>query len=66
MYAPTLPAPSSTDRAGLLNERLLAVHGVQLTDANSRGCPHVNATIVTCPRSNTCTGAAPGCVASRA
>ena len=44
-------------RLGLLTERLLAVHGVQLTDASWRSWPRAGATVVTCPRSNRWTGA---------
>jgi cytosine/adenosine deaminase-related metal-dependent hydrolase len=42
---------------GLLNARLLAVHGVQLTDAELRMLAEAGATVVTCPRSNRWTGA---------
>jgi cytosine/adenosine deaminase-related metal-dependent hydrolase len=42
---------------GLLNERLLAVHGVQLTDAALGQLAEARATVVTCPRSNRWTGA---------
>jgi len=42
---------------GLLNERLLAVHCVQLTDAELRQLAAAGATVVTCPRSNRWTGA---------
>jgi cytosine/adenosine deaminase-related metal-dependent hydrolase len=42
---------------GLLNARLLAVHGVQLTDAELRMLAEAGATVVTCPRSNCWTGA---------
>ncbi len=44
-------------RAGLLNERLVAVHGVQLTDAELARLREAGATVVTCPRSNRWTGA---------
>ena len=44
-------------RAGLLNERLLAVHGVQLTDDELSRLARAQATVVTCPRSNVWTGA---------
>ena len=44
-------------RAGLLDERLLAVHCVQLTDAELARLASVGATVVTCPRSNVWTGA---------
>jgi cytosine/adenosine deaminase-related metal-dependent hydrolase len=42
---------------GLLNGRLLAVHCVQLTDAELRSLADSGATVVTCPRSNRWTGA---------
>ncbi|MEX1127949.1 MAG: amidohydrolase family protein [Vicinamibacterales bacterium] len=42
---------------GLLHERLLAVHGVQLTDTELRMLAEAGATVVTCPRSNRWTGA---------
>lgn len=42
---------------GLLNERLLAVHCVQLTDEELRKLAIAGATVVTCPRSNRWTGA---------
>ena len=45
------------DRLGLVNERLLAVHGVQLTDAELARLAEAGATLVTCPRSNRWTGA---------
>ena len=42
---------------GLLNERLLAVHCVQLTDGELARMADAGATVVTCPRSNRWTGA---------
>ncbi len=45
------------DRLGLLNERLLAVHGTQLPDGELHRLAAVGATLVTCPRSNRWTGA---------
>ena len=45
------------ERLGLLGSRLLAVHGVQLTDAELTQLARAGATIVTCPRSNEWTGA---------
>ena len=45
------------DRMGLLNERLLAVHGTQLPDGELVRLASVGATLVTCPRSNRWTGA---------
>jgi aminodeoxyfutalosine deaminase len=45
------------DRVGLLDRRVLIVHGVQLTDAELGQVKAAGATIVTCPRSNRWTGA---------
>jgi cytosine/adenosine deaminase-related metal-dependent hydrolase len=45
------------DRLGLLNDRLVAVHGVQLTDDELGRLAAAGATLVTCPRSNRWTGA---------
>ncbi|MGH9374003.1 MAG: amidohydrolase family protein [Vicinamibacterales bacterium] len=45
------------DRLGLVTDRLLAVHGVQLTDGELRRLAQAGATVVTCPRSNRWTGA---------
>ena len=42
---------------GLLNERLIAVHCVQLTDGELARLADAGATVVTCPRSNRWTGA---------
>lgn len=44
-------------RAGLVNDRLVAVHCVQLTDAELARLRDAGATVVTCPRSNRWTGA---------
>jgi cytosine/adenosine deaminase-related metal-dependent hydrolase len=44
------------DRVGLVNDRLLAVHAVQLTDDELKRLAVAGATIVTCPRSNTWVG----------
>ncbi|PYR79521.1 MAG: hypothetical protein DMF86_03375 [Acidobacteria bacterium] len=44
-------------RVGLLNERLVAVHGVQLTGDELARLSSARATVVTCPRSNRWTGA---------
>ncbi|MEO5895307.1 MAG: amidohydrolase family protein [Vicinamibacterales bacterium] len=41
----------------LLHDRLVAVHCVQLGDADLRKLAHAGATVVTCPRSNRWTGA---------
>jgi cytosine/adenosine deaminase-related metal-dependent hydrolase len=54
------PACSPVDyieRHGLLNEQLLAVHCVQLDDADLHKLAGARATLVTCPRSNRWTGA---------
>jgi 5-methylthioadenosine/S-adenosylhomocysteine deaminase len=45
------------DRLGLVNRRLLAVHGTQLDDGELARLASARATIVTCPRSNLWTGA---------
>lgn len=45
------------DRLGLVNGRLLAVHGVQFTDAELARLAAAGATVVACPRSNRWTGA---------
>jgi cytosine/adenosine deaminase-related metal-dependent hydrolase len=45
------------DRLGLLSDRLIAVHGVQFTDAELSRLAAAQATVVTCPRSNRWTGA---------
>jgi aminodeoxyfutalosine deaminase len=44
-------------RAGLLNDRLVAVHGVQFTGDDLARLAAARATVVTCPRSNRWTGA---------
>jgi len=44
-------------RFGLVSSRLLAVHGVQLTDPELQRLAAAGATVVTCPRSNAWTGA---------
>jgi cytosine/adenosine deaminase-related metal-dependent hydrolase len=44
-------------RAGLLSPRLIAVHGVQLTDQELARLAAARATLVACPRSNLWTGA---------
>ena len=44
-------------RAGLVDDRLIAVHGVHLTDAELAVLAHAGATVVACPRSNRWTGA---------
>jgi aminodeoxyfutalosine deaminase len=45
------------ERFGLVHRRLLAVHGVQLTDGELARLAEAGATVVTCPRSNRWTGA---------
>lgn len=45
------------DRLGLVNARLLAVHGTQLDDGELARLAAAGATLVTCPRSNRWTGA---------
>jgi cytosine/adenosine deaminase-related metal-dependent hydrolase len=44
------------DRLGLVNDRLLAVHGVRFGDDDVNRLRAAGATIVTCPRSNRWTG----------
>ena len=45
------------ERLGMVDEQLVAVHGVQLTDAELARLAAARATVVTCPRSNRWTGA---------
>jgi cytosine/adenosine deaminase-related metal-dependent hydrolase len=45
------------DRLGLVNDRLLAVHGVQFTTVELERLASTGATVVACPRSNRWTGA---------
>ncbi len=45
------------ERLGLVNERLIAVHGVQLEDDELHRLAMSGATVVACPRSNRWTGA---------
>ena len=45
------------DRLGMVDERLVAVHAVQLVDAELARLASARATVVTCPRSNQWTGA---------
>jgi cytosine/adenosine deaminase-related metal-dependent hydrolase len=45
------------DRLGLVNRRLLAVHGTRLEDGELARLAAAGATVVTCPRSNRWTGA---------
>jgi aminodeoxyfutalosine deaminase len=55
--APRCGAVEYVQRLGLLGSRLLAVHCVQLTDAELSMLAAAGATVVTCPRSNQWTGA---------
>ena len=45
------------DRLGMVNRDLIAVHGVQFTDADLSRLAAAGASLVTCPRSNRWTGA---------
>ena len=45
------------DRLGIVDDRLLAVHGVHFADAELARLAAAGATVVTCPRSNRWTGA---------
>lgn len=45
------------DRMGMVDDQLLAVHGVQFTDAELSRLAAARATVVACPRSNRWTGA---------
>ena len=45
------------DRMGFIDERLLAIHGVQFTQAELKRLALKGATLVTCPRGNARTGA---------
>ncbi len=57
-WAPPACGPVDyVQRLGLLNDRLIAVHGVQFGDAELRSLEACGATVVTCPRSNRWTGA---------
>jgi len=61
-WDPTWSAPRVSpvrylDDAGLLDARLIAVHGVQMTSADLESLAARGATLVTCPRSNGHTGA---------
>jgi aminodeoxyfutalosine deaminase len=55
--APACGPVEYIDRLGLVTDRLVAVHGVQLTDGELRQLANAGATVVTCPRSNRWTGA---------
>jgi len=57
-WTPPLAGPVEyIERLGLLSDRLLAVHCVQLTAAELERLAAAGSTIVTCPRSNQWTGA---------
>jgi cytosine/adenosine deaminase-related metal-dependent hydrolase len=55
--APEVSPVRYLDEAGLLDERLLAVHGVQMDAADLEVLAARGTTLVTCPRSNQHTGA---------
>jgi cytosine/adenosine deaminase-related metal-dependent hydrolase len=55
--APACGPVEYLDRLGMLDDRLLAVHGVQLTDGELERLAAARATVVACPRSNAWTGA---------
>jgi cytosine/adenosine deaminase-related metal-dependent hydrolase len=55
--APACGPVAYLDRLGLVSDRLIAVHGVQLTDGELARLAGAGATVVTCPRSNRWTGA---------
>jgi cytosine/adenosine deaminase-related metal-dependent hydrolase len=55
--APACGPVEYLDRLGMVDERLLAVHGVHVTDAELARLAAAGATVVTCPRSNRWTGA---------
>jgi aminodeoxyfutalosine deaminase len=55
--APAVSPAQYLDDAGLLDSRLLAVHGVQHTEADMARLRQRGTTVVACPRSNRYTGA---------
>jgi len=55
--APACGPVEYLDRLGMVDEHLLAVHGVQFTDAELSRLAAAGATVVACPRSNRWTGA---------
>jgi len=55
--APNCGPVEYIDRLGLVDEHLLAVHGVHFTDADLARLAGARATVVACPRSNRWTGA---------
>jgi len=62
VWNPSWPVPACgpveyLDRLGMVDEHLLAVHGVQFTDTELSRLASARATIVACPRSNRWTGA---------
>jgi cytosine/adenosine deaminase-related metal-dependent hydrolase len=54
---PACDPVSYLDRLGLVDSNLLAVHGVQMTDAELTRLASAGSTLATCPRSNQWTGA---------
>jgi cytosine/adenosine deaminase-related metal-dependent hydrolase len=62
VWEPSWAAPACgpveyLDRLGMVDEHLLAVHGVHFTDPELARLAAAGATVVTCPRSNRWTGA---------
>jgi cytosine/adenosine deaminase-related metal-dependent hydrolase len=55
--APACGPVDYLDRLGMVDRHLLAVHGVQFTDAELSRLAAAGATVVACPRSNRWTGA---------
>jgi cytosine/adenosine deaminase-related metal-dependent hydrolase len=55
--APGVSPVRYLDEAGFLDQRVLAVHGVQMTPADLGRLASRGTTLVTCPRSNAHTGA---------
>jgi cytosine/adenosine deaminase-related metal-dependent hydrolase len=55
--APGVSPVRFLDDSGFLNERVLAVHGVQMTDEDLARLAARGTTVVACPRSNAFTGA---------
>jgi len=62
--APGVSPVRYLDDAGFLDERVLAVHGVQMTPSDLARLASRGTTLVTCPRSNAYTGAGSPPVAS--
>ncbi len=55
--APRVSPVQYLDDSGFLDERVLAVHGVHMTSSDLVRLAARRTTLVTCPRSNRCTGA---------